>query len=252
MVWAGIETRRRRAFTKFKSAMEAYTEEHGSALVPTSYVDDDGYPLGAKLHDFRYGGMRKGMSDQTHIEAWAEALPKWAWNAQKTDEYREKKARHSKSTWKNATEEKRAKWCKSIKDASNRSEMRAKRSQRQKDWWTNRTVEQKADRIAKYKTTMSTDASKAKRSKITKDRHATARRAELERARLIAIPFVKSQKRRKEMRAASTNFSGRVGNAVLYMISKDGLTICRIDNRGAMHTVGPVVDPAPPDAFDSD
>ena len=219
VVWAGIEAKRRRIFSKFKAAMEAYVEEHGSALVPKAYVDDDGYPLGQKLNDFRHGVMRKGMSDQTHIEAWAEALPKWAWNARETDEWREG------------------------------------RTQRLKDMWKNESAEAKADRIAKTRAAMATDASKAKQVQAAKDRMATERRAELERARPIAVPFVKSHKRRKELRAASTNFSGRRGNAVLYMISEDGKTIRSVQKSGAMTEdtiVGPVVDPASPDAFDSD
>ena len=48
-VWAGIEAKRRRAFTKFKASMEAYVEEHESALVPSTYVDEDGYKLGKRL-----------------------------------------------------------------------------------------------------------------------------------------------------------------------------------------------------------
>ena len=254
--WAGIEARRRLAFTKFKVAMEAYVEEHDSALVPQAYVDEeDGYPLGMRLSDFRQGRMWKGMSDEADIKAWAEALPKWYWDARESDEYREKLVQARKDKWANASEEERAEWSKTNKDAQNRPEVHAKHVQSCTDWWSNATEEQKADRKAKRKTTMATPKSKAKRSKSSTDRRATERRAELERARPIAVPFEKSKKRRVEMRAASTNFSGKRDNSVLYMISEDGKTIRRVNKDGHMRErdiVGPVVDPAPPDAYVSD
>ena len=255
VVWAGIEAKRRRIFSKFKAAMEAYVEEHGSALVPKAYVDDDGYPLGQKLNDFRHGVMRKGMSDQTHIEAWAEALPKWAWNARETDEWREGRTQRLKDMWKNESAEAKAKRIAKFRATLATDASKAKRSKISKDRFANESAEAKADRIAKTRAAMATDASKAKQVQAAKDRMATERRAELERARPIAVPVVKSHKRRKELRAASTNFSGRRGNAVLYMISEDGKTIRSVQKSGAMTEdtiVGPVVDPASPDAFDSD
>ena len=70
-------------------------------------------------------------------------------------------------------------------------------------------------------------------------------------------PDPKSKKRRVEMRAVSkhTKPSGRRGDNVLYMISEDGDTIRRVGTKGCLgkdRIVGPVVDPVPPDAFDSD
>jgi len=273
-VWAGIEARRRRALTKFKAAMEAYVEEHGSALVPKAYVDDDGYPLGQELSDFRRGRMRRGMPDKANIDAWAEALPKWAWNARKTDEFRQglvqrsteqaarKEAadpgyhsRRCKDQMTNMTAKQKTDRLNKRKATMDTAESKAKRSKSSKEWWINATEEQKADFLVKRKATMATAESKAKRSKIARDQRATERRAELERARPIAVPFVKSQKRRAELRAASTDFSGKRGNAVLYMISEDGKTIRRVNTEGCMgnvQIVGPVVDPAPLDAFDSD
>ena len=218
-VWAGIEARRNRALTKFKASMEAYVEEHKSALVPIKCVDDDGFRLGAQLNNFRQGRMWKGMSNEADIKAWAESLPKWAWNGFKTEKWREEKSQHFKGIWKNATKE------------------------------------QYVNRIAKQKATNATDASKAKRSKNLKDRHATARRAELERARLIAVPFEKINRRRAEMRAASTDFSGKQGNPVLYMISKDGKTIRSVKKTGLAgksEIVGPVFDPPVAEAGPSD
>lgn len=248
VVWAGIEARRRRALAKFKAAMEAYVAEHGSALVPKAYVDDDGYRLGAQLNKFRQGRMRKGMSNEADITAWAEALPKWHWNARESDEWREEKVKHGKEQWANASEERKAEWRKANKDAQNRPEVHTKHVQFRNDWWANATEEKKADRSTKHKKTLATAEFKAKRSNLATHQHATERRAELKRARLIALPFVKSQKRRKKMRAASTDTksSGRRGENVLYMFSEDGKTIRRVQKSGLMgrdNIVGPVVDP---------
>jgi len=238
-VWAGIEAKRHRALTKFKAAMEAYVAEHGSSLVPQAYVDEDGYRLGIRLNGFRRGQMRKGMSDQADIDAWAEALPKWAWNAKETDEWREEKGRAVKDRRANATEEERAEWSKTSKEVQKRPEVHAKKVQATTDWFANSTEEQKAE----WK-------------KAQLDGIATKRRAELERARLIAVPFVNNRKRRAKMRAASAHTKpyGR-GDNVLYMISEDGKTIRRVNKDGHMRErdiVGPVVDPAPSDAYVSE
>ena len=102
---------------------------------------------------------------------------------------------------------------------------------------------------------MATDASKAKRRKIATDQLARERHAELVRARSIAVPFEKSKKRRAELRAASTDLSGKKGNAVLYMVSEDGATIRRVTKDGMMQMrtiVGPVVDPPSAEAGPSD
>lgn len=179
--WESLDARRQRALNKFKAAMQKYVKMYGSALVPYDYVNDDKYRLGTQLNSFRQGAMLKGMRNEKEIRAWAEALPKFAWKASKTEESRK----------------------------------------------------QKCQRAAKQ--------------------FATTRRAELERARLMVVPFVKSKKRRAKMRAASSDFSGKWGNSVLYMVSKDGKTIRRVSTCGQMgksDIVGPVVDSPPPDAFD--
>lgn len=223
---------------KFKSAMEAYVAKHGSALVPTKFVDADGYPLGSRLHKFRQGGMHDSLPEKAEVKAWAEALPKWAWNATKTDEWSDLRAQRAKNQWENETEE-----------------QKAGRIAKKKATDVAKTNEEKAECIAKIKTSMATDESRAKRSKITSDRQAAKRRAELERARPIAAPFVKSKKRRMKMRAACTDFSGNRGNPVLYMISEDGKTIRSVakdGDLGSKYIVGPVVDPPPADAYDSD
>ena len=198
--WDARDERSRKAFDAFKAAMEAYVEEHESALVPREYVDEDGHPLGEQLHHFRQGQMRKNTPWEDEANAWANALTEWHWDARESDAYREG-----------------------------------------------------TDRLAKTKATMATDASKAKRRKISTDQKARERHAELVRARAIAVPFVKSKKRRIELRAASTDLSGKKSNAVLYMVSEDGATIRRVQTDGAMgkkYIVGPVVDPVvdPPSA----
>tara|TARA_B110000977_G_C11044003_1_gene479880 strand:- start:147 stop:1574 length:1428 start_codon:yes stop_codon:yes gene_type:complete len=228
----------REALLRFKSAMEAHVVKHGSALVPTKFVDADGYPLGERLHKFRQGVMRNNLPEEAEVKAWAEALPKWAWNAMKTDELRDFRAQSAKNQWDRETED-----------------QKAGRIAKKKATEDAKTKEEKAEKITKIKTTMATDESKAKRSKLAIVRQATKRRAELEHARPIAVPFVKSKKCRMEMRAASTDFSGLQGNVVLYMYSEDGKTIRSVAKDGDMgkkYIVGPVVDPVPPDAFDSD
>jgi len=153
-----------------------------------------------------------------------------------TDASKAKRSNIGKDQWANASEETRAKWCAALSEAQRRPEVRA-------------------NRIANTRAAMATDASKAKRSKIGMAQRENERRVELARARQIAVPFEKSKRRRAEMRAASDDNSGRCKNRLLYMVSEDGQTIRRVDKDGMMRErdiVGPVVDPAPPDAFDSD
>ena len=270
--WTNIDAKRRRAFNRFKVAMEAYVAEYKDALVPTKFVDEDGYRLGSQLHCFRRGRMWKGMPEEAAITAWAETLPKFAWNVQKTDEYRELLVQRSKDMWANASKEQRDERVRKIKVAMATDASKAKRSKIGKDQWANaseetrvkwcaafseaqRRPEVRAKGIAKTRATMATDASKAKRSKIAMAQRENEWRVELARARQIAVPFEKSKRRRAEMRAASDDNSGRWKNLLLYMVSEDGQTIRRVDKEGMMrerNIVGPVVDPASPDAFDSD
>jgi hypothetical protein len=221
-VWAGIDARRKRAFTKFQAAMAKYVEEYDSALVPQTHVDKVGYPLGAALNNFKQGHFWKSTPWEDDAVAWAQALPKWAWNARETDDFREAASR------------------------------------RADDWWGNASERQKSERISKQRKTMATDASKDKRSKIATVQLANERLNELEYARSIVVPFEKSKKRRVAMRAASEHTKplgcGRTVDRVLYMQSEDGKDIRRVAKNGDMckhHTVGPVVDP-PHDAFDSE
>ena len=202
----------------FKVAMEVYVAKHKSALVPAAYVSPNGHRLGQQLSKFRKGEMRVGSPNQHEIEQWAEALPKWAWNAMKTDEFR--------------------KGC----------------SVRTKDRMDNESVEERDNRIAKMKMSY-TPTFRENRSKLATTAAQKRKRLELLHARKKAVPFEPSKKKRATMRAQSIDFTGHQKNSVLYMISKDGLTIRRVTTEGAIcnkHTVGPVVDPEPPDAFDSE
>ena len=234
------QERSRGAFDGFKVRMEAYVEIHESALVPHTYVDDDGYRLGKHLNQFRQGKMWKGTSWEREAKDWAKALPKWHWKARESSEYREALSQRFQQQRDNET-----------------AEQKADRVTKFKKTMDNKTAEQKADLLAKRKKTMATDASKAKRRESTTKLRKRERCAELERARTIAAPFEKSKKRRAEMRKASehTKTSGRMGENVLYMVSEDGKTIRRVQTDGSMgktYIVGPVVDPPLPDAFDSD
>lgn len=86
--WQSLEVFRQLAFTRFKSAMNAYVNEFGTSLVPYSYVDPvTRYTLGSRLAGFRVGRMRNGLPNQKEIEAWAESLPKWAWKPLESVDY---------------------------------------------------------------------------------------------------------------------------------------------------------------------
>lgn len=87
--WATIDALRAKCFNRFKREMEAYVEEFGTSSVPVVYVNPlTGAKLGSMLAHFRRGTMRRGALNQQEIEAWAEALPGWAWNALQTEENR--------------------------------------------------------------------------------------------------------------------------------------------------------------------
>ncbi len=87
--WYGQLALRNGRLAKFKTELHAYVDAHGTSLVPRNYVTDNGYKLGEKLMSFRQGHLRTGMPDEDNINAWAEALPHWAWNAHKTDAFRD-------------------------------------------------------------------------------------------------------------------------------------------------------------------
>lgn len=122
--WEGLDAFRMVAFERFKTAMEAYVAEFGTALVPHAYVAPSGYKLGQRLGDFRsQGNMRVGLPKQNEIEAWAEALPKWAWNGLKTDEYKEVQRQAGVKRWADLDAEKRAEWVAAQTEAQNRPDV---------------------------------------------------------------------------------------------------------------------------------
>jgi len=258
------QERSRIAFAKFKVAMEAYVAEHGSALVPNKHVDDDGYKLGARLNGFRTGNLWKGTTDEVEVVAWAEALPKWSWKARETDEFHQDRVRIGQkrsqiafSAFKVAMEAYVAEHDSALVpfkfvDADGYALGSRLLGFRQGQMWKGATDEAKrvawAEALPKWAwDARDTDEFRQERAQRRIDQAAAKRRAELVRARSIAVPFVKSQKRRKEMRAASTDFLGKGGIAVLYMVSNDKETIRRVDKDGMMREreiVGPVVDPS--------
>ena len=210
----------------FQSELLKYIAEFGTTYVETAFVAKNMYRLGQVVSSVRNNGNYiDGHPDR---RAWLNAQPGWTWNVIQSAEYRAKKGKESSDRWKSWTDAEKAEMVRKgneTKDA--------------------KTDAEKAETKRKQMDTMATEEFRAKRSKSATDAHASVRRAELERVCLIALPFEKSRKRCAEMRAASTDFSGRNGRAVLYMVSEDGLTIRRVNKRGEIlerAIVGPVVD----------
>lgn len=72
------------AFQKFKMELETYVKLNNTSRVPTRYVNPvTKYNLGNQLNHFRKGQMRTTSNDRAEREAWAEALPEWAWSLRK-------------------------------------------------------------------------------------------------------------------------------------------------------------------------
>lgn len=289
--WASIDAVRRHALTKFKAAMETFVEVNGHALVPQVHIDADGYRLGSALNNFRQGMLWKGMPELTEIVAWAEALPKWAWDARETDEYRkvfaergQERRRSTFAAFKTAMEKyveengsalvpyryvdddgyKLGSQLSRFREGHMRNCLPEKVendawAEALPKWsWNARETDEFRENVAQsmtdYWTNMSQKDNEKRGANISKGL-ASRRRAELERARLIAVPFEKSKKRRLQMLAACTNSLGKNGKPMLYMVSNDGLTIRRVTKQGNVckrFIVGPVVDPEPSGAFDTD
>mgnify|MGYP001211315361 CR=1 FL=1 len=238
----------------FQSELLKHIAEFGTAYVESVFVAKNMYRLGNIVVTVRGGIFIDGHPER---HAWLNAQPGWTWKATQSAEYLAKSSKQSLDWWESVTDAEKAEITRKRMETRNAKTdaEKAETKRKLKETIDAKTDAEKAETKRKRKATKATDASKAKRSKITTDRHTTERRAELERARLIVVPFEKSRKRRVEMRAASTDFSGLKGNAVLYMVSEDGLTIRRVQPDGTMRKckiVGPVVDPAPSDAFDTD
>ena len=170
--WVGIDAFRKKIFMRFKTEMEAYVKEYDSSLVEQSYVNPlTGYNLGSQLCNFRQGMMRDGSPDKEVIEAWANALPKWAWKAMQTKEYREANAKHCRELMTNETAEAKTARIAKIKVTVNKPENLAARSKRASEQWDNETAEAKAARIAKMKATVNKAESLAASAKRTREWH---------------------------------------------------------------------------------
>jgi len=167
---------------RFKKEMDAYVKEYKSSLVPTLYVTPGGYKLGEKLDGFRQGTLRDGMSDKEATEKWAEALPKWAWNATKTEEWHAAQSKRLREWMDNATAEDKAVRIAKITATMNKPENRAANSKRAREQWDkpenraaqskrsierldNETEEDKAKRIAKMTAAMNKPENRAASSK---------------------------------------------------------------------------------------
>jgi hypothetical protein len=250
----------RETYTAFKTSMDAYVEAQGSALVPRNFVDADGCRLGEKLHNFRQGRLWKDTPWEDEAKAWVEALPRWHWNARQSDEWhsgisqrQRERSREAYTTFKAAMD--------AHVEAHGSALMPTKGCQlgvqlshfREGHMWKGMPWEDEAKAWAEalrgwHWNARKSDEHRKGLKQRCKNQKARERSAELKRARLKVVPFVKSSKRRAEMRATSTDFSGLRGNAVLYMESEDGETIRRVQTDGGMgkqFIVGPVVDTLP-------
>lgn len=203
----------------FQAAMLEFVRESKTAVVDSKYVNGDGYRLGRTVSHIRADGIFvDGFPER---RAWLNALPRWYWNVQDAPDHAVKRSQIGLENAKKMSQ--------TTKDEKSRKIKATKAA---------RTEGQKSCTIGKMNRT-------TKKSLCN----------ELIEARKIAIPFVKSAKKRAEMRQVSTLVGGPNSKKLLYMISKDGLTIHRVDAQGSMNgraIVGPVVDPAPDGAYDSD
>ena len=85
-----IDSLRTVAWLKFKAELESYVECYETSLVPQAHVDElSGYKLGSHLAGVRSGELWKGHPDEENRVEWLQSLPKWAWDARETDEYKE-------------------------------------------------------------------------------------------------------------------------------------------------------------------
>lgn len=173
-------------WVKFKTELEQYVECYETSLVPFSYVNPvSGYKLGNYVHGVRrQGTLWNGHPDEAARVAWLQALPRWAWKARETDEFKEAASKRSKEWRENATPEKLAEWSRKISDslstpaakaaASTRAKAQVEReaaegkvslADRCKEWRDSATLEQIAEKKRKFlESKMTTDA--ARRVKV--------------------------------------------------------------------------------------
>jgi hypothetical protein len=121
--WEGMDAWRSRCWNLFMRELEAYVAEHGTAYVPYAYVNPiTKYRLGWQVTCVRRGQLLIGHPQEAARRAWLESLPRWTWNAYKTEEYRQQRSATVKAA--HARPEVKAK----IKAGNARPEVKARRS----------------------------------------------------------------------------------------------------------------------------
>ena len=207
------------AWVRFLEEMQLYCATFGSARVSQSYVSPSGYNLGSSLNSCRSNNrFLAGHKDEAARRATLEALPGWLWRVSDDADYAQEisaqKAKRISETQLTRSEEQKQEIRKKLKLAHSK-----------------RTAEEKAEIQRKIQET-----AEIKKAQI--------RRNELELARSVAVPYVRSMKKRAAMRAETTTRSFWRDGFVLFMITKDGKNIARVESGGRLFgNVGPRVDP---------
>ena len=229
--WKAILVRRKKPWKRFLEEMQMYCAAFGSSRVPFDYVAPSGYGLGHALNHCRSRHtFLAGHPDESSRRASLEALPLWCWDVRSDSEA-------------NSDCRRRA--------AKRGGETKAKKSPAEKL----AVVEKFQKTISKKTDTERAEINKKRlktlerrgivMNKVSKDREDRLLREELMFARTVAIPFEQSKKKRAVLRAASTIRNARKSCTVLYMITKNGKNIGRVDVQGTMRPrdiVGPRFD----------
>jgi hypothetical protein len=79
LYWAAMEALCKKSWTRCKKELQAYVDEHGTALVPYSHVTASGYRLGQAVIGLRTGQMLVGRPDEKERREWLEYLPEWSY-----------------------------------------------------------------------------------------------------------------------------------------------------------------------------
>jgi hypothetical protein len=128
-----IDASRTVSWLRFQDELQEYIKCRETSLVPQSYVNHvSEYKLGNALSNVRQGQLWRGHPDETKRVEWLESLPCWAWNAIKTDEWRNAVSERGKKQWADADEETRAEWRRKLSEGQNRPEVKAAASERAK------------------------------------------------------------------------------------------------------------------------
>lgn len=67
------------SWQEFQVAIHKYVRKTGSAYVPLSYIDADGFPLGMKVNMVRSGKYLKCKNDEARRREFLDRLPGWTW-----------------------------------------------------------------------------------------------------------------------------------------------------------------------------